>query len=87
MCFSGGYARLLAGLTKACATLSRSTDMPPSYAIDVPAQGLLNTYMRQQRPDDFCRMSVFYICFDRVVDAAGSPRALCSLSICARPAN
>tara|TARA_R110000796_G_scaffold252568_1_gene387897 strand:+ start:24495 stop:26036 length:1542 start_codon:yes stop_codon:yes gene_type:complete len=63
---AGGLCALLAGLT-ACATPLPQHDMPPSYAIDVPAQGLLNTYMRQQPADDL-QMSGFYM-LDRGVDA------------------
>lgn len=62
----GCVCTLLAGLT-ACATPLPDHDMPPSYSIEVPAQGLLDTYMQRQ-PADGESMSGFYM-LDRGVDA------------------
>lgn len=61
-----GLCALLGGLT-ACATSLPEHDMPPSFAVDVPAQGLLSTYMRQQPADDLT-MSGFHL-LARGVDA------------------
>ncbi|MFT6465621.1 phospholipase D family protein [Halopseudomonas sp.] len=62
----GSISALLIGLT-ACATPLPEHDVSPSYSMDVPAQGLLSTYMRQQPVDDL-KKSGFYI-LDRGVDA------------------
>lgn len=62
----GSMCVLLAGLA-ACATPLPDHDMPPSYAIEVPAHGLLGTYMDEQ-PADGEEMSGFYM-LDRGVDA------------------
>lgn len=62
----GCMCALLAGLA-ACATPLPDHDMPPSFAIEVPAQGLLGSYMDQQ-PADGEAMSGFYM-LDRGVDA------------------
>lgn len=62
----GGISVLLLVLT-ACATSLPDHDVPSSYAIDTPAQGLLATYMRQQPVDDL-KKSGFHM-LDRGVDA------------------
>ncbi|WP_373187814.1 phospholipase D family protein [Halopseudomonas sp.] len=62
----GSVCALLAGLT-GCATPLPEHDMPPSYAIEVPAKGLLGTYLGKQ-PGDGEDMSGFYM-LDRGVDA------------------
>ncbi|WP_022962653.1 phospholipase D family protein [Halopseudomonas pelagia] len=62
----GSVCALLGGLT-ACATPLPKHDMPASYAVEVPDQGSLSAYMRQQPVDDL-QMSGFHL-LDRGVDA------------------
>ncbi|MFO7705902.1 MAG: phospholipase D family protein [Halopseudomonas sp.] len=73
----GGMSALLVGLT-GCATSLPVHDMPPSYAIEVPAQGLLNTYMRQQ-PVDGLKQSGFYM-LDSGIDALSARLQLIDMS-------